>query len=603
MSVQTIPELFLAAVHDKPRPDCFSYRDGSGQYVDVSSEEALRRVRALRAGLKSLGVKAGDRVAILSENRLEWALADLSAQCAGAVTVPIYPTLLPDTIGFILNDCQPVAVFVSTEEQAAKIQGLRASLPFLQDVISFEHTSLPDIMTFDKLKQIGQNLVDENPPTPSEECAQVDKDTPCSIIYTSGTTGQPKGVVLTHWNFVSNVVNINMLFDFGPQDRCLSFLPLSHVLERMAGYYTMLHMGVGIAYAQRPDTVTTDIVDVKPTLLISVPRVYDKIYGAALTTASASKFPKKQIFYWARGVALRFADASVSGQPIDPWLKFQHGLADKLVFTKIRARLGGRIRAMVSGGAPLHPTVARFFNGAGLNILEGYGLTETSPVLTCNKPGAIRFGSVGKTIPDTEIRIAEDGEIQCRGPQVMPGYYNNPEATAAVLDAEGWFSTGDIGHFDEEDYLYITDRKKDLIVTAGGKNVAPQPIENTFAAHKYVTQALVVGDRRQYLSALIVPDPVTTELFAGRHGISAGSKADLYRHPKVHRLFEHIVDNINADLPSFTQIRKFTLLDHEFTLDAGELTPTLKVKRFAIAKKYKDVIDAMYPEPAVGDED
>jgi len=595
-SVQTIPELFFTAVKNHPRADCFSYRDESGQYVDVSSEEALRRVIALRFGLRSLGVKPQDKVAILSENRIEWALTDLAAQCAGGIVVPIYPSLLGKTIEYILNDCQPAVIFVSNQHQADKIHEMRGRLPFLRDVISFESTILPDIMTFAKLKQIGQNLVTDNPPEPGDICLATDKDLPCSIIYTSGTTGQPKGVVLSHWNFVSNVLHVSSMIDFMSDDRCLSFLPLSHVLERMAGFYTMLHCGVGIAYAQGMETVPVDINEIKPTIMISVPRLYEKIYAKAAATAMSAGGLKKNIFFWARNVGMTCAELETHGQTPNAWLRFQRGLADKLVFVKLRARLGGRIRFMVSGGAPLNAKINSFFYAAGMKVLEGYGLTETSPVLSANTIGATRFGSVGKAVPETELRIASDGEILCRGPQVMIGYFNDEAATNEVLSADGWFSTGDIGHIDDEGYVYITDRKKDLIVTAGGKNIAPQPIENKFNTHKNIAQTVVIGDQRKFLSALIVPDFEVLREFATTEGINEMSDADLIKHPTVKKLFSDILAKMNRDQASFEQIQKFTLLENEFTLERDELTPTMKIKRFAINEKYRTVIDTMYPD-------
>lgn len=597
MPIQTIPELFLTAVNDHPRPDCFSYRDESGQYVDVSSDEALRRVKAIRFGLRSLGVKPQDKVAILSENRLEWALSDLAAQCAGGVVVPIYPSLLADTIEFILKDCQPAVIFVSNQNQAEKIHEIRGRLPFLRDVVSFESTTLPDIMTFAKLKQIGQNLLTDNPPEPRNTCLVTDKDLPCSIIYTSGTTGQPKGVVLSHWNFVSNVLNVSTMINFQADDRCLSFLPLSHVLERMAGFYTMLHCGVGIAYAEAMDTVPQDIIEIKPTIMISVPRLYDKIYAKAAATAMGAGSLKKNIFFWARNVGMQCAELETHGQTLSPWLKFQRSVADKMVFVKLRAKLGGRIRFMVSGGAPLNAKINSFFYAAGMNVLEGYGLTETSPVLSANTFGATRFGSVGKPIPETEVRIASDGEILCRGPQVMLGYHDNEAATNEVLSADGWFSTGDIGHIDAEGYVFITDRKKDLIVTAGGKNIAPQPIENRFNTHKHIAQTVVVGDQRKFLSALLVPDFLVLRDFAVSTGIDEVSDADLLKHPTVQKLFDGIIEKFNSDQPSFEQIQKYVLLENEFTLERDELTPTMKIKRFKINEKYRSVIDTMYPEP------
>ncbi len=517
--------------------------------------------------------------------------------------MPIYPTLLTDTIEYILGESEPVAIFVSTEEQAAKIHQIRDRLPSLRDVISFDRTGLPDIMTLDKLKQIGQNLLEANPPAPRDECVTMDKDSPCSIIYTSGTTGKPKGVVLSHWNFVSNVLNVRDQVPISSADRCLSFLPLSHVLERMGGLFTMLSVGAGIAYAEKMESVPQDIMDVHPTFMISVPRLYEKIYAKAITTASGAGFPKKNIFFWARDIAIQQAKMKVDGPEPGALFKFKYAVADKLVFSKLRAKLGGKIQMMISGGAPLNMKINQFFNGAGLNILEGYGLTETSPILTANTFENFRYGSVGKAIPATEIKIAEDGEIMARGPQIMLEYYKNEAATREVLDDDGWLATGDIGHLDADGFLFITDRKKDLIVTAGGKNIAPQPIENRYVTNKYVIQTVIIGDRRQFLSALIVPNFETLQDFAASKGISEMSPADLVRHPEVNALFDSILNEMNEDLPGFSQIRKFTLLEREFTLDDGELTPTMKIKRFAINAKYKKIIDTMYPAPLDGEDD
>jgi len=602
MPVQTLSELFLAAVHNTPRPDLFSYRDASGKYTDVSSEETLRRVRALRFGIRSLGLKEGDKVAILSENRIEWALCDLASLCGGMISVPIYATLLSPTIEYILKDCEPKLIFVSTEEQAAKVHSIRENLPFLKDIVVFEDTNLPDIMPFEKLLRIGQNLVEENPPAPRDECADVDKDSACSIIYTSGTTGNPKGVVLSHWNFVSNVQAIQELFPILTTDKTLSFLPLSHVLERMAGYYTMINAGAGIAFAERMDTVPVDILEVKPTIIISVPRLYEKIYAKTNALAMAGSPIKKNIFFWARNLGMECARRETEGEPISAWMNIKRAVADKLVFSKLRAKLGGNIRFMVSGGAPLNSRINQFFYASKLFIFEGYGLTETSPVLSCNFTGNMRFGSIGRVLSCCDIRIAEDGEIQAKGPQVMLGYFNNQAATDEVLDEDGWFSTGDIGHIDDDGFLFITDRKKDIIVTAGGKNIAPQPIENLLRSDKFVTQVVVIGDQRHFLTALIVPAMEVLEKWADKNNAVYSEHADLIELPEVHELFQSIIEKANKNLPGFNQVKKCSLLKDEFTLEGGELTPTMKVKRFAISKKYKDVIDAMYPAPLPGEE-
>ncbi len=601
MSVQTIPELFLQAVTKFPRSDCFSYRNENGEYADVSSAEALERVHALRVGLQSLGVQPGERVAILSENRLEWVLTDLAVLGHGAITVPIYATLLADSVRHILQDCEPVVVFVSSADQAAKMNTLRADCPSVREVVTFDRIDQPDLLWFGKLLEMGTNLIKAQDHLPSD-FAPVAPESPCSIIYTSGTTGNPKGVVLSHWNFVSNVLTTQRRYPISGADRSLSFLPLSHVLERMAGYYTMLGSGVGIAFAQRMDTVPEDILAVRPTLMISVPRLYEKIYGKVAGMAMNAGFPKKHLFFWARDVAIRWARLHTESRSIGAGLALQHRLADLLVFRKLRARLGGRIRFMVSGGAPLSARINAFFYGAGLFICEGYGLTETSPVLASNYSDNVRFGSVGRAFEDTEIRIADDGEILARGPQVMLGYYHNEAATDEVLSHDGWFSTGDIGHVDDDGYLFITDRKKDLIVTAGGKNIAPQPMENRFRAHKYVSQVVVIGDRRQYLSALFVPDFEVLGEWASEKGLPT-DVTQLIAHPDVHGLFENIVSGINGEFPGFSQIKDFALLEREFTIESGELTPTMKVKRFAIAKKYAEVIARLYPEGLPGDSD
>jgi long-chain acyl-CoA synthetase len=603
MPVRTIPELLWSAVRERPRPDCLAYREGNGPYVPVSSAQVLERVRNLSLGLRSLGVAPGDRVAILSENRYEWALADLAALACGAVTVPIYPTLLAPAIEYILADCEPVAIFLSSPEQAAKVAAGRGKLPSLRHAITFDETELAGAIALRQVEEAGRTAAAGAAADDAAYWTGGDPHGVCSIIYTSGTTGNPKGVVLTHDNFVSNIVNVTKVVYFGPEDVCLSFLPLSHVLERMAGYYSMLYRGVAIYYARRFDTIAEDLALARPTMMISVPRLYEKIHGGAATAAAAAGFPKRQIFFWARRVAIRWAEATVDGPAPGLRLKLAHAVADRLVFTKLRARLGGRVRLMVSGGAPLNARIIKFFNGAGALILEGYGLTETSPVLTCNKVGGIRFGSVGRVIPETEVRIAEDGEILCRGPQVMRGYYRNETATREVLDEDGWLATGDIGHLDDDGYLFITDRKKELIVTAGGKNIAPQPLENALVADKYIAQAVVIGDRRSYLSALIVPDFANLKRYADNRQLGVETPAELVAHPRVLRLFQRIVDSINNELPGFSQVRKFTLLPREFTMAEDELTPTLKLKRFEIGRRHRGAIDGMYPVEAHGVDD
>ncbi len=596
MPPTTIPELFAAAAAERARADCFAYKDAGGRWASVSTTEALERVQALRLALDDLGLRPGDRVALISENRVEWALTDLAVLCHGGLDVPIYPTLMSDTVAYILQDCQAEIVFVSTADQAAKIDAVRDRLPFLRHLVSFDPTARKDWLEFAELLERGRRRREALPGGAAPPFAPVGGDDLASIIYTSGTTGQPKGVMLTHANFVSNVLAAASLVPIGTADRCLSFLPLSHVLERMAGFYLMLHGGVGIAYAESIDTVPQDLLEVKPTIVVSVPRLYEKIYARVMGMALAGSPLKKNIFFWAKKVGERYGRLKRDRGTIPVGLKLQYRLADRLVFAKLRLRTGGRLRFFVSGGAPLAAEINEFFYAAGMYIMEGYGLTETSPVLAVNTFEHFRIGSVGPPVPGTEIRIADDGEIMARGPQIMRGYHNQPEATREVLAPDGWLATGDIGHLDQDGYLYITDRKKDLIVTAGGKNVAPQPIENEFKQNRYVSQIVVIGDRRPYLACLIVPNFDNLRIYASQHGIAAESAEELIAHPEIRAMYERQLARVNSRLAGFEQLKRFALLRHELTLENGELTPTLKVKRQVIQQRYRDLIEALYAE-------
>ena len=508
--------------------------------------------------------------------------------------MPLYPTLLEDDIEFILKDCEPSAIFVSTEDQARKIHNIRGRLPFLKDVISFDHVELPDVMNFEKLLQIGRRQAEKLPQTAADDVGPAEKDDVCSIIYTSGTTGDPKGVMLTHWNFTSNVLGATSLVRIDGRDKALSFLPLSHVLERTAGFYVMMHAGACIAFAESVETVADDMRKVRPTCMISVPRLYEKIYDRVNTAAMAGGPLKRLIFLWSKKVGRDCTRMKQAGKPLPFGLALQHRIVDKLVFAKLRARTGGRLRFFVSGGAPLAPHINEFFYSAGLTILEGYGLTETSPLISVNTFDDFRIGSIGKLAPNTEVRIEDDGEIVVRGDQVMPGYFKHPEATAEVLDEDGWFSTGDIGHFDEDGFLYITDRKKDLIVTASGKNVAPQPIENAFKKNKFISQIVVLGDKRPYLTCLIVPNYENLEEWAKEKNLSWSGHDDLIGRPEITDKFQRGLDRTNAKFPSYSTVKRFALLKNEFTLEANELTPTMKVKRRVIQEKYADLIASIY---------
>jgi long-chain acyl-CoA synthetase len=414
-----------------------------------------------------------------------------------------------------------------------------------------------------------------------------------TLIYTSGTTGEPKGVMLTHDNIYSNVMAGAAAIPFGGGDVCLSFLPLSHIFERMGGHYLMFHTGTSIAYAESIDTVPINMSEVRPTLLMSVPRLYEKMYARILDNALAGGAVKKRIFFWARHVADRWADVMLAGQTPGGALAVQYRLAQKLVFSKLKARTGGRLRYMVSGGAPLAPEINKFFYAAGLVILEGYGLTETSPVIAVNKPSAFRIGTVGRPVLGVEVTIASDGEILTRGPHVMKGYYNKPDATAEAIDGEGWFHTGDIGEL-RDGFLAITDRKKDIIVTAGGKNIAPQPIENKIKTNKYVSQAVMIGDKRKFPIVLVVPNWESLEKWAKLHNILWAERAQLLTMPTIRAKMEKEVMGEVEGMAHFEMPKKIGLLEHDFSVERGELTPTLKVKRRIIDKTYKALIDSLY---------
>ncbi|HJU64419.1 MAG TPA: long-chain fatty acid--CoA ligase [Gemmatimonadaceae bacterium] len=592
----TLNKLFYEAVERHDKPNAMLVKVGGG-WQPISHRTMAERVRRMGLGLRSLGVVRGDRVAILSENRPEWALADFGCLTAGITDVPIYPTLPAEQMLYILRDSAATAIFVSTQEQAAKISKIRADLPHLRHAIGFGSEPWAGVdLTLAALEAKGASS--ESPETVKryrDEALTAGPDDVATLIYTSGTTGEPKGVMLTHDNIYSNVAAVLDVIPFGSDDVSLSFLPLSHILERMAGHYTMRAAGVSIAYAQSIDAIAQNMAEVRPTLAVSVPRVYEKIYARVLENALASGGVKKRIFFWARSVGERWADVKLSGREPGGLLAMQYGLATRLVFSKLQARVGGRMRYFVSGGAPLAPEINRFFYAAGLTILEGYGLTETSPVICCNRPGAFRIGTVGQPVKGVEVMIAPDGEILTRGPHVMKGYFNKPEETREAIDREGWLHTGDIGVL-EDGFLRITDRKKDIIVTAGGKNIAPQPIENQIKTNKYVSQAVVIGDKRKYPVVLVVPNFEQLEKWAKLKNLLWTDRRQLLAHPMVKAKMEKEVLSKLSGLASFETPKRVGLLEQDFSIDSGELTPTLKVKRRVIDQRYKAMVDTLYAE-------
>jgi long-chain acyl-CoA synthetase len=600
MQIETLTQLFYRSVDNFKKPEHLRYKKDE-RWRAISSDEFRSAVEELSAGLRALGVEKGDKVAILSENRPEWAFADLASLCAAAVDAPIYSTLTPAQVLYILNDSESKAIFVSNQTQAKKVAELRAQAKHLKHVIRMEASpAIPDTLSLDELRALGRPLLEKEPEAVRKRAAEVKADDLATLIYTSGTTGDPKGVMLLHSNLVSNVIGGLQAFSgLGPDDTALSFLPLCHVFERMGGHYLMLHVGATIAYAEGVDKVPQNMLEVRPTVMLSVPRLYEKMY-ARVQEKVASDPPKRQaIFRWALAIGREHFKHRCQHTAPGLLLSLKNKLADTLVFSKIRERTGGRLRLFISGGAPLAREIAEFFGAAGLVILEGYGLTETSPVISVNTPDALRPGSVGRPIPGVEVKIATDGEILTRGPHVMKGYFKRPDATAEAVDKEGFFHTGDIGLLDQDGFLIITDRKKDILVTSGGKNIAPQPIENRIKANKFFSEVVMIGNKRNFPAALVVPNFEVLEKWAKEKGIAAKNHEQLVAHPEVVSHYKMLIAELTSELAQFEKIKKLTLLTKEFSLEAGELTPTLKVKRRVVEQKYKDLIDSLYGSEAI----
>lgn len=587
----TLTEVFrnrVAKFGDKP----LLFRKEQDGWKSLSYNDLLSTVQQTSAGLHALGLRKGDRVGLIAENRPEWAISDLSIMCLGAINVPIYVTSTSPQIQYILENSGCSALFVSHHELLAKIRQIRDQLPELATVIIFDppgelnegEISLADLQS----KAAQASEFDFN-----EATSSLTANSLASLIYTSGTTGPPKGVMLSHGNFTSNVISAGEVIPIGPEDRHLSFLPLCHAFERTAGWYMMLNKGVEIWYAESIEQVVPSLEEVRPTIFMSVPRLYEKVHNAVLSKMDAASGLKGKMARWALAVAHRHSDRLLADKPVGGWLAFQHKLADKLVLSKVRGRFGGRVKMMCSGGAALSPIVARFFFDVGLLILEGYGLTETSPVACINRPDAFRFGTVGPVIPGVEISIAEDCEILIRGPNIMQGYFKNETATQEVIDEDGWFHSGDVGKI-ENGFLKITDRKKDLLVTSGGKNVAPQVLENIFKTAPLISEFVVCGDSRNYLTALIVPDFDNLRAWAKQNGITASGRPELLSSDQVTAEYRRCIDEMSKPLARYETIKKFTLLPEEFSLEAGQLTPTMKVKRKAVYTQFDAQIQAMY---------
>ena len=563
-------------------------------YQDISYATLAERIKHFCLGLTELGLQKGDRVALLSENRPEWAITDLATLAGGGVTVPMFSTLTSAQVEYIVRDSGAKILCVSSERQLQKIKDWDANVPTsLQHIVIFDELQDDSVRTFDQVCELGQQV--ENGDQAYQQASDaVEPDDLASIIYTSGTTGDPKGAMLTHSNFMSNVQAATGVVTITPDDIFLSFLPLSHVFERMGGHYLPLSSGATIAYAESLFTIRQDMQDVRPTIMMSVPRLYEGMHERILRSVKEGSPTKQKIFHWSVGVGSKVSQAIQQKKKPSPILSLKASVANKLVFEKLKAVTGGRLRFFVSGGAPLSKAIAEFFHAAGILILEGYGLTETSPVICVNRPDQWKFGTVGPMIPGIEMKIAEDGEILSRGPHIMQGYFNKPSDTAEAIDPDGWFHTGDIGEVDEEGFLTITDRKKNILVLSNGKNVAPQPIENQLKQSPYISEIMLLGDQRSTVSALIVPSFDELKEFAAEQQLEAEDIPALLQTQEVQRLIRSEINQYSADFADFERVRRFTLVAEEFSEKSGEMTPTLKLKRSVVMENHKAAIDQMY---------
>ncbi|OIO37499.1 MAG: hypothetical protein AUJ75_04125 [Candidatus Omnitrophica bacterium CG1_02_49_10] len=572
------------------KPLLFFKKNGRYRHVSWSDTNAI--VTSVARWLSAKGIAKGQRVAIFSENRPEWAYADLAILALGAINVPIYSTDSPGEAEYILKDSSSKAIFLSTDEQLRKILEVRKNLPDLKYIISFDIPDRADdehVYSLDKILSLARSADAADTP----HLPEVGPHDIASIIYTSGTTGEPKGVMLTHDNFLSNCRSCSQVLDFSERDISLSILPLSHVFERMAGYYMLIMHGVAIAYAENMNKVSENLKEIRPTAVCAVPRLFEKIYARIFESALASSPIKRALFFWALKIGRRLSQKRFTKKGMSGVDRLKRALLDLFIFKKVHAAFGGRLRFFVSGGAPLSKDIAEFFYATGIVILEGYGLTETSPVIAVNTLSHTKLGTVGRPVPGIEVKIADDGEILTKGPHVMMGYYKKEAETNLVLN-DGWFHTGDIGNIDEDGYLAITDRKKDIIITSGGKNIAPQKIENILKADRFISEAVVYGDKRSYIVALIVPDFDSLVKYAEHKKISYGSKLSLLKDPLITRLIDGRIERACRDLANFEKVKKFALLESPFSQSKGEITPTMKIKRKAIYEIYGQVIDGLY---------
>ena len=594
MESKTISQMFYNTVSKHADKDLY-YHKVDGDWVGIKGSEIKDAVEKIIKALRFSENLSSENVGIISTNSPYWGMCDYGIICSGCTTVTIYPTLIAPQIEYILKDSNTKVLFAEDSEQLDKILSIWDNCPELNKVVVLDNSYTGEddkIVNLDSFLSIGEKsegdgsslMVDSNP------------DDLLTLIYTSGTTGNPKGVMLTHDNLISNIKGIYHELKFDDNDRFLSFLPLSHVFERMGGHFTTFSMGCSVYYAESIDTVADNLGEVSPTVVLSVPRLYEKMYSRIVEGLKTAPSIRRKLFYWAIGIGKDVLLYNSKNKSIPIGLKVKHSIANKLVYSKVQARVGGALRFFISGGAPLSQEIAEFFASVNITILEGYGLTETSPVLTSNTPEFLKYGTVGKTLFNVEVKIAEDGEILAKGPNIMKGYYNKEQATNEAIDSEGWFHTGDIGKFDNEGYLKITDRKKSILVTSAGKNVAPAPLENALATSVYIEQVMVVGDKRNFISAVIVPSVDSVSAYLESEGKSVSSPQAMIDHPLVVELIDNEVARLMENFSNYERVKKVALLAEPLSIEKGELTPKLSIVRKVVLKNYNEEIDNLYKE-------
>jgi len=596
MNYKNIADMFLGTTKNNSSKKLLVYKKNDS-WIALTGQDVKITVEDISFGLRSLGINEKSNISILSNNSPKWAMCDYGIICSAMTTVTIYPTLLDSQVEYILNNSNSKLIFVENQEQLVKIEECIDKLDDLKFIVVLDDSCEKEtdrIFNFVTLLDKGKSFSQSSDYSFEDMITTIKDSDTLTLIYTSGTTGVPKGVVLTHKNLLSNVEGTLKVAEFTENETFLSFLPLSHVLERMGGHYTAFTVGATIYYAENMETIAANMVESEPTIVVCVPRVFEKIHAKFIDGINSAPKIRQKLFYWALNLGRQYSNKLINKEKPSFLLKLKHKIADKLIYSKVKARFGGKIKFFVSGGAPLSKQLAEFFAAVDITILEGYGLTETSPVLTVNSPTNLRFGSVGKTLFNVQVKIAEDGEILAKGPNIMTGYYKDEKSTEEVFDNEGWFKTGDIGHLDSDGFLKITDRKKSLIVTSAGKNIAPAPIEVKLTSSPFIEQVHIIGDKRNYLTALIVPNFDSLKSFLKSKNNSVSDINTIVKHKDVISLYEHEIEIAMVDFAKFETIKKFTLITEPFSIEKGEMTPKMSIVRKVVENNYSEIINGMY---------